>query len=101
MTNEEAIEILSKQSDLDTLALLLIGKCTIKKLPWKPKLGNNYWFINSGGHIIKDNWSGGIVDLAMYYAGDCFETYGEAEAHAPEIIEKMKSFYENGGMTNE
>ena len=76
---------------------LLTGKYTIEKLPWKPKMGKIYFKPCIKGDVVTCEWFGDICDFESYYAGTCFETAEEAEAHTPKIIEKLKSFYEDGG----
>lgn len=76
---------------------LLTGKYTIEKLPWKPQKGDTYWFIGADAGVTSNNWNDDYIDYSFYCAGNCFKTKESALEHAPEIIEKMKSFYENGG----
>lgn len=76
---------------------LLVGEYTIEKLPWKPQKGDTYWFIGADAGVTSNNWNDDYIDYSFYCAGNCFKTKESALEHAPEIIEKMKSFYENGG----
>ena len=79
-----------------TLGRLVIGQYTIEKLPWKPQYDDRYWYIPMDGCALYSKWTEHINDYAMYYAGNCFETYEEAKAHAPEVIEKLRRKYEEG-----
>ena len=73
---------------------LLAGNYTIEKLPWKPRKGDGYWWVDFDSSAIEDHWDGCSSDLARYYVGNCFETGEEATAHAPEITEKLRKKYE-------
>ena len=79
-----------------TLGRLVIGQYTIEKLPWKPQYGDEYWMVTLNGGATGYHWGRSTVDYSLYYAGNCFATEEEARAHAPEVIERLKKFYENG-----
>lgn len=77
----------------DALRQLLNGEIEIIKMPWEPKDGDTYCYVDRDGGI-------GIVvynedyshDRAMYKSGNCFRTKEEI---TPEVISKiMKEFYE-------
>jgi hypothetical protein len=73
------------------LSCLLADKTyEIVKLPWKPKTGNKYCFIGTSGVIHSTTWINCAADIALYAMGNCFRTKAEAEAHKPEILQKMK-----------
>lgn len=78
------------------LSALIRGELNIKKLPWKPQKGDRYYVASIDSGILVNHCQGDFVDYAMYYAGNCFATEEEARAHAPEVIERLKKFYENG-----
>ena len=80
----------------NTMKSLLTGELSIEKIPWKPQYDDKYWCISMDGDVLYDEWDGCVYDYAMYYAGNCFETYEEAKAHAPEVIEKLRRKYEEG-----
>ncbi len=40
--------------------------------------GDEYWFINAQGVVMKDKWINGIIDNDRRDAGNCFLTYEEA-----------------------
>ena len=70
---------------------LLTGECTIKKKRWKPKDGEEYFYVDEDGNIgsfIFDMIC--ISDTAMLYMGNCFRTSEDAEAHKDEIMAKFK-----------
>jgi hypothetical protein len=81
----------------NTMKSLLTGEFSIEKLPWKPHEGDIYWFRGAGDDVISSNWNNNNIDYSFYYVGNCFATREEALKHAPEIIKKLKSFYENEG----
>lgn len=63
---------------------LLIGRCEIIKLPWKPKGEDSYWYYSELHILEKSVWDGALFDLALYKLGKLYRTYEEAEAHAEE-----------------
>ena len=75
--------------DDTTLDRLLNGSDEIVKLPWKPKDGEGYFYINKLGVAGHMTFSGSSVDIALYAFGNCFRTREEAEAHKDEILQKM------------
>lgn len=88
---------------------ILIGKITIKKKPWKPKYGENYYFIywyeNGSGLKLDVDYSSFVrsyhVDQLRVTIGNCFRTKEEAESKKYEIFEKLtgiewKKFKERG-----
>lgn len=89
-------ENLADEYDDYSLRLLVNGWHKIKKLPWKPKEGDEYWGILMCGDTCQGCWSNRTQDFAMYYAGNCFENEKSAMEHAPEVIEKLKKKYEEG-----
>ena len=95
---EKKTETSNYQYDDYSLRLLVNGWYKIKKLPWKPKEGDEYWGILMCGDTCQGCWSNRTQDFAMYYAGNCFETEKSAMEHAPEVIEKLKKKYEEGAV---
>ena len=75
---------------------LLTGNYTLKKLPWKPKNGDDYFVATMGCSASINSWRGDSFDYALYYTGNCFRTREEALTHAPEITEKLRKKYEEG-----
>jgi hypothetical protein len=71
---------------------LMNEECKIVKRPWRPKDGEEYWSVDIDGvegctKFCKENqW-----DIMAYNFGNCFKTYEEANAHAEEMVEKMKA----------
>ncbi len=70
---------------------LLNGEYEIEKLPWKPKIGETYWFADeSEGGIFYSEWSDEAFDYAFYASGNCFKTKEEAEAAIPWYKENIE-----------
>lgn len=65
---------------------LLIGRCEIVKLTWKPKDGDHYWYVeyDEGCDLCRTTWSDSSYDLALHKLGKLYRTREEAEAHAEE-----------------
>lgn len=62
------------------------------KLPiWKPKYGEDYYFISSKGIITLEIWTNAIADSCRYEFNNCFKTEEEAE----EAINKIKEVLNN------
>ena len=81
---------------MTTLGYIISGAYHIEKFPWKPKKGDEYWFI--GASLVScNNWDDDCMDYSLYYAGNCFETEEEAEAHKQEILDKLRKKYEGDG----
>lgn len=78
---------------------LLTGKFEIKKLPWKPKNKDDYWFV--GWLCIDNDWEirafkthfsdADSVDNLRFAVGNCFRTYEEAEAAKYEVYKRLSS----------
>lgn len=70
---------------------LLTGKYTLQKRPWRPKVGDAFFYVLTNGEIQKyvfeiDN----IHTLMLFSFGNCFPTKAAAEAAAPEMLEKFE-----------
>ena len=76
------------------------GKYKIIKLPWKPKFDEAFWAVTPEGNgVYSTRWRGIFGDYVFYAIGNCFKTEEEAKSHKDEIMNKLKSIYENGGKT--
>lgn len=73
----------------DSLMMLLDGTLTIKKKPWKPQYDEEYYCINSTGHVCKEKWYGDVIDTLYYKLGNCYKREHQAEAN----IDRWISFY--------
>ena len=64
---------------------LLIGERKMIKLPWKPKNGEAYYYIDTDDKVTYETFDSSVVfDLALYKLGKLYRTREEAEAHAEE-----------------
>ena len=81
--------------DPDALSLLLTGKYSIVRKPWKPKKGETYYTISA----ISDNeiiiyyyeWRDTSACYEHYALSNCFRTEEEAKQHASKYIEWLKN----------
>lgn len=79
------------------LLMILCGQAYIKKLPWQPKEGDNYYHPASNfKDIYYAGWGNTIFDIALKEAGMIFKTKEECEAALPELRKKYL-----GGENNE
>jgi hypothetical protein len=78
-----------------TLWKLLTGEATIRRQPWKPKDGEEYWLIDidlNDYYVCSDvyhSWCAACVNF--YKIGNCYRTKEEAEANR----DKWAAFYES------
>ena len=66
------------------LKSLLLGECSIKRKPWKPKRGETYWYVEKDGDIWEREWLSCRYmsdHLNRYKLGNCYRTQEEAEAN--------------------
>lgn len=78
-----------------TLKSLLSGDYSIVKLPWKPKVGQQYFYCFVPGHaVVSSTWGCVPVDLCYWKAGNCFRTEEEAKTKGKEVMEKLRKEYE-------
>lgn len=85
-----------KMWDEDTIAvaclnLLLVGKYTIKRKPWKPKEGESYYIVAINGSIGMEEWWAETIDMNYYKIGNCYRTREEAEANRDKWVAFYKS----------
>ena len=74
---------------------IISGYFKIKKLPWKPKDSDKYWFVNPKGYLVHAYFcEDGMVDLYNFNTGNCFKTEEEAEAHKDEVLKRFKEIRE-------
>lgn len=76
----------------DVLRRLLNGELDIIKLPWKPKHGNVYYFVDRDGDVGSASYDVSCSqDRAMYKSGNCFKTKDEI---TQEVISRiLKDFW--------
>ena len=70
---------------------LLTGEYTLQKRPWRPKVGDAFFYVLTNGEIQKyvfeiDN----IHTLMLFSFGNCFPTEEAAEAAVPEMMAKFE-----------
>ena len=96
-TNEGFVDFESDES-YTILCGVLKGEYIIKKKPWKPKKGDDYWCcIRSKGaetSVVRHKWNDNLQDIIFFGIGNCFKTQKEAETKGKEIIEQIKKEYE-------
>ena len=63
------------------LNLLIVGKYTIKRKPWRPKEGESYYIVETNGSIGVEEWWAETIDMNYYKIGNCYRTSEEAEAN--------------------
>ena len=71
------------------LLMILCGQAYIKKLPWKPKEGEYYYFpAVDFQYSCPAAWHNCPIDFALKEAGMVFKTKEECEAALPELRKK-------------
>ena len=88
--------ILTKNGESEPLILydILNGDIKIIKLPFEPKVGEKYYYIDFLGINCKptpcsEKWEGNNCDYQAKFCGNCFRTWEEANKHAYEIYKKL------------
>lgn len=73
----------------DLLLMILCGQAYIKKLPWQPKKGDEYYYPGEGfNNVCRALWGNTVFGFAYKEAGLIFKTYEECEAALPELRKK-------------
>ena len=80
MTNKELKEkIAHLEAELaevkEQMATLPESVCGV----FKPKYGQEFWYISGHGTTFVDNWGGDSIECAQYAIGNCFPTKQAAE----------------------
>ena len=57
---------------------------------WKPKIGDNYYYIDLFLDVIDDIWSDDRMDDLVFTSGNCFKTKEEAQRYADKFSEILK-----------
>lgn len=77
----------------EILGKLLSGEIKIIKKPFKPKVGDTYYYPCSSGRCMdRAVWHGTISDYAMFKAGWVFRSYDECEAKLDEIRKEIREY---------
>lgn len=72
------------------LQKVLCGLYEVKKLPWEPKDGENYYYANiERGDTCCGYWQYDTLDYAMKALGMIYRSRKEAEAHFAQDYEKL------------
>ena len=80
-----------KSSLLDAV---MRGDLVVKKLPWKPKADEFYYYYSPyAGITCQQIWINTSSDYCMWKLGNCFRTKEEAETKGKEIMEKIEKEY--------
>lgn len=62
-----------------------------KVIPFKPKIGDKYWWVEVDGKVCSDiSERGCTFDCMAMAIGNCFRTKESAEAHKEEILKILK-----------
>lgn len=65
----------------DITMALFRGNLLIKKLPYKPKVWDGYFYVSAAKTIARTVHGGTTIDYMLSNAGKCYRTYEEAELH--------------------
>ena len=80
--------------DNQMLALLLAGKAKVVEKPWKPKLGDMYYYLaiqDDCIYIEKTHWLNVSPDYELYHMGNFFRTSEEAMRNITAYKEFLKT----------
>lgn len=73
----------------DTFLQLIRGDYVIRKLPWQPKKGDEYYYPGEGfNNVCRALWGNTVFGFAYKEAGLIFKTYEECEAALPALRKK-------------
>ena len=74
---------------------IISGNCTIQKLPWKPKVGERFYYVEVGGNIITDKFDCFYASrMNLYKMGNCFRSRQEAEKNKEKVVEMYRKIKE-------
>lgn len=77
--------------DVSILYNLICGKCFIKRKPWKPEVGECYYFIDESGLTVWDTWGESYEDILLYKLGNFYKTREDADKDAVKWLAFYKS----------
>lgn len=66
----------------------------IRKLRWKPEVGQAYWLVRGFGSVGKSIWYAGSADKVYWKIGNCFPDKLSAEAAASAFKLMLKDYWE-------
>lgn len=87
----------SGRYEKELLADIICGRTEIVKLPWKPKIGEEFYtftLVQYKWAVRTDWWSEGPYCCAMFDKGWVYRTKKEAEAALPAVAAEMGVEYE-------
>lgn len=70
----------------ESLAMLLNGALTVKHKPWKPKIDEFYWIVNSDGEVGCLRWYDSYSDMTLYKIGNCYRYKADADRNRDKWI---------------
>ena len=76
--------------DIYFLKYLLNGDFEIEKIPWKPKEGERYYFVNENEDIDSYKNDYALLDACLIKCGWAFRTEEEAEANKERVLKEMQ-----------
>ena len=85
----------------DVVYHMFIGEFGFTKVPWKPEVGDKYYYCNGLNSICEVQWVGGTFDLMNYYCGTYFKNKEAAFNNMGTVLKRLKDFYDGQeGATN-
>lgn len=57
-------------------------------LPWKPEVGDEYWFVSTDAEAYDNKWGDHPLHKDLYEIGNCYKTEQEAET----AVKKQKAY---------
>lgn len=73
--------------------LMFSDKMRIIKKPWKPKNGEEYWYVwfdeSCDCCVGASHWERNSADFTRYVVKNCFKTQKEAVEHADEVLKTL------------
>ena len=78
--------VLTPNRNESILYSLLKGNLTVKRIPWKPKYNEIYFYVYSDGVVADLEWHNSEWDFVNYKLGNCYRTAQEAEANRDKWI---------------
>ena len=86
--DDNGLHMQDDKGDYDLNALLvalLAGRSKVEQLPWKPKIGDIYYYNNRFGELHRDiAEDNNLLDLMIVKLGKAYRTEEKAKAHAEE-----------------
>ena len=79
------------KTDMWSMFIKYFEECGFKKKPFKPKIGDWYYYVNIFGYLIDEEFNKyNTLDYLNRVMGNCFRTKESAEAHKEEILKILK-----------